>query len=162
MRNPNGKWLSIVRGILVAVLAVAMVLSQLGVKDSSASLETVEEQVLGSLGETDGMQKSSNRMLKKLYGLDAADYEGVVLYTSISGMDAEELLIVKLKDDSQSEAVKETIETRLQTQKNSFEGYGVSQTALLEDAIVYTRANYVLFVVHANANAAKSAFLRSL
>jgi hypothetical protein len=32
----------------------------------------------------------------------------------------------------------------------------------LEDAIVYTRANYVLFVVHANADAAKSMFRRSL
>jgi hypothetical protein len=139
-----------------------MILSQIGARDSMQPIESVEEQVFNSLGETDGMQKSSNRMLKKLYGLDAADYDGVALYTSISGMDAEELLIVKLKDDSQSEAVEEAIETRLQTQKNSFEGYGVSQTALLEDAVVYTRANYVLFVVHADADAAKSAFRRSL
>ena len=77
-------------------------------------------------------------------------------------MDAEELLIVKLKDTSQAEAVETAINKRLETQKNSFEGYGIEQYDLLEKHVLDVQGNYILYVVHTDAAKADQAFRDSL
>ena len=71
-------------------------------------------------------------------------------------------MIVQLKDVSQQETVKAAIESRLETQKNSFEGYGMEQFALLEKSVVDVEGNYILFVVNEQAAKAQSAFLQAL
>ena len=103
-----------------------------------------------------------NQMLKRLYGLNGNDYEGVVLYISDSNMGAEELLVVKLSDTSQEDAVREAVETRIQNQENSFEGYGVEQYQLLQEHVLDVEGNYVFFMVHKEAAKAQSAFQDSL
>ena len=78
-------------------------------------------------------------------------------------MGAEELLIVKLTSVDQAEAVRSAIDARLQTQKNTFDGYGVEQTDLLTNhAAVEVRGNYVLFVVSRTADQVRQAFLDAL
>ena len=60
-------------------------------------------------------------------------------------------------------SVSDAIEARLQTQKNTFEGYGVEQYDLLTNhAVVEVRGNYILFVVSPNAEAARKAFRGAL
>jgi trehalose-6-phosphatase len=78
-------------------------------------------------------------------------------------MMAEEVLIVKLKDMSQQEQVRTAIEKRIETQKTTFEGYGVEQFELLtNNAVVEVRGNFVLFIVNANSAEAQKAFLKAL
>ena len=78
-------------------------------------------------------------------------------------IEGEELLIVKLSDVSQQETVRKAVEARIATQKNTFEGYGVEQFALLSNnAVVELRGNYVLFVVNAASADALRAFLAAL
>lgn len=130
-------------------------------KDSRAALETVEENVKASM-ELAGMSKESNRMFRRFYGLNPGDYEGVCFYAADSNMDAEELLIVKMKDNSQGEALTAAVEKRLQKQMESFEGYGAEQTRLLEKHVLLVRGNYLFYAVHKDAAKAKQAFLKSL
>lgn len=146
---------------MVAALLIFFIVFQVGNKSSNASLESVSENVVGTL-DLEGMQESNNRMFQKFYGLDAEDYEGVTLYSPASNMDAQELLIVKLKDTSQAEAVTEAINSRLETQMNSFEGYGIEQYAMLEDHVLDVQGNLILYVVHPNAGSADEAFRNSL
>ena len=75
----------------------------------------------------------------------------MTLYSPASNMDAQELLIIKLKDNSQAEAVTEAINARLETQMNSFEGYGIEQYAMLENHILDVQGNFILYVVNPNA-----------
>ena len=128
---------------------------------SDAKLKDVTAAVTKTL-DTKAMQESDAQMIKRLYGLNPADYEGITLYYPVTNMDAEELLIVQLKDVSQQETVKAAIDARLETQKNSFEGYGVEQYALLEKSVVDVEGNYILFVVNEQAAKAQSAFLQAL
>ena len=72
------------------------------------------------------------------------------------------MLIVKLKDLSQQETVAAAAQARLDTQMNTFEGYGVEQVALLEKAVIEVRGNYILFVCNDHADAAVQAFLDAL
>ena len=138
MNKKSVSVLTIIRIAMVAALLIFFIVFQVGNKSSNASLESVSENVVGTL-DLEGMQESNNRMFQKFYGLDAEDYEGVTLYSPASNMDAQELLIVKLKDTSQAEAVTEAINSRLETQMNSFEGYGIEQYAMLEDHVLDVR-----------------------
>ena len=161
MNKQNISILTSLRIIVVAALLIFMIVLQVGNRSSNASLESVSQEVLGA-ADQEGMQESNNRMFQKFYGLDAQDYEGVTLYSPVSNMDAQELLIVKLKDSSQAEAVTEAINSRLETQMNSFEGYGIEQYAMLEDHILDVQGNFILYVVNPNAQAADDAFRNSL
>lgn len=161
MNNKSISVLTIIRIAMVVVLLAFVIFLQAGNKSSNASLEDVTESVVGTL-DLEGMQESNNRMFQKFYGLDPEDYEGVTLYSPASNMDAQELLIIKLKDNSQAEAVTEAINTRLETQMNSFEGYGIEQYAMLEDHVLDVQGNFILYIVHPDAGQADEAFRNSL
>lgn len=146
---------------MVAVLLLVIIWLQVGTRTSDADIREVAMNVTAAVS-LDSVQESSNRMFKKFYGLNASDYEGVVLYAPVSNMDAEEILIVKLRDSAQAEQVQAAIESRLATQKSSFEGYGIEQFDLLERHILDVRGNYILYIVHADAEKADQAFRKSL
>ena len=99
MNKQNISVLTILRIAMVAALLIFVIVLQAGNKSSNASLESVTEKVLAAVDQ-EGMQESNNRMFQKFYGLEAEDYEGVTLYSPASNMDAQELLIIKLKDNS--------------------------------------------------------------
>ena len=161
MRIWKENWLSFIRyGMLM--LLVVFIVALLGAdKTSETKIETVEKAVEKEVPLT-GMHSVQSQMVKRLYGLNVNDYEGVVLYISDSNMGAEELLIVKLADTSQAEAVESAVQTRIENQENSFEGYGEEQYQLLQEHVLEVEGNYVFFMVHKEAQKAQKAFLNNL
>ena len=157
---------SVLLGVCRWAAAVAAVVSLVvmfgGNTASSAQPEQVEQAVTAVL-EMDNMLRADNQMVKRLYGLDPGEFEGCILYYPNTNMMAEELLIVKLGDMSQQEAVRAAAQRRLETQKTTFDGYGVEQYAMLtEHSVIEVRGNYVLFVVNAASAEAQKAFLSAL
>lgn len=146
-----------------AVLALVCLLTMFGSnKISNADPAGVEAAVVAEL-DMSAMVKADNQMVKRLYGLDPASFEGCVLYYPNTNMMAEELLILKLSDTAQQQSVRAAIEARVETQKTTFDGYGVEQYALLtENCIIDIRGNFVLFVVNADCDAAQKAFAGAL
>ena len=146
-----------------AVLALIYLLTMFGSnKVSSADPAEVEAAVIAEL-DMSAMVKADNQMVKRLYGLDPASFESCILYYPNTNMMAEELLILKLSDTSQQQSVRSAIEARVETQKTTFDGYGVEQYALLtENCIIDIRGNFVLFVVNADCDAAQKAFAGTL
>lgn len=155
------KYIGVVKYVLILLLLIFIVSLLSGGEVSDAELKDVSKQVVKAYG-ADGLSAADNRMVKRLYGINANDYEGVTLYVSDSNMKVEELLIVKLKDVSQADAVEAAIEGRLDKQLESFEGYGVEQSKLLKDHVLDVRGNYILYVVDKNAKTADKAFQKSL
>lgn len=155
------KYIGVVKYILILFLLVFIVSLLSSGEISDADLKDVSKQVVKAYG-AKGLSRADNRMVKRLYGINANDYEGVTLYVSDSNMKVEELLIVKLKDVSQSEAVEAAIEGRLDKQLESFEGYGVEQSKLLKDHVLDVKGNYILYVVDKKAKKADKAFQKSL
>ena len=146
-----------------AVLAVVFLFLLFGNNPvSNADPADVESAVTAQI-EMTNMLKADNQMIKRLYGLDPAAYESCVLYYPTTNMQAEELLIIKLSDTAQAQAIETAIEARLETQKASFDGYGIEQyDMLVSNAVVEVRGNYVLFVVNAASAQARQAFLDAL
>lgn len=155
------RYIGIVKYILIMLLTIFVMSLLSGGEISNAKMESVAKRVTKAIN-TEELSEADNRMVKRLYGINANDYENVVLYVSDSNMEVEELLIVKLKDTSQSEAVEAAIDTRLNTQLESFEGYGPEQCKLLKDHVLDVRGNYILYVVDKKAKAADKAFQKSL
>ena len=144
------------------LLAALIVSGSMKNKVSSAEIEDVFEEVKAKIS-MDNMLEGDNQMIKRLYGLNPEDYEGCVLYYPETNMDAQELFIVKLADVSQQKDVEAAVEKRIETQKKTFDGYGIEQYALLTDnSVVEVRGNYILFIVNQNSESAKSAFSDAL
>lgn len=150
------RWIALV----VAIISLAVMFG--GNTLSDAAFEDVSAAVLEKV-DTENMTLAENQMVRRLYGLDPAAFEGCVLYYPTTNMMAEEVLIVKLSDVSQAEAVQQAMEARLQTQKTTFEGYGVEQFDLLTNyCVLEVRGNFALFLVSKNHTDAYEAFLDAL
>ena len=146
----------------VALIAVLLFLMAGNSPRGDIPVEKLESAALPLLKEGE-YQAGDGRMLRRFYGLNPADYEGVVFYYPSTNMGVEELLILKLTDASQGEAAEQAIEARLAAQKESFDGYGVEQTDMLNNhAVVEIRGRYVLFTVSENDQKIREAFLDQL
>ena len=160
------KWklsfLELARIALVALTVFLLIFLMGSAPETNISLEELETVTAPRLLEGEA-QKADERMIRRLYGLNPSDYAEVVLYYPASNMGVEELLLVKLNDTAQAETVEAAIAARLAAQKQSFDGYGVEQTALLNNnAVTEVRGRYILFAVGVNAQAIRQAFLNAL
>ena len=145
---------------LAAVISLVLMFRSDPISDADPA--AVREAVTAQMDMTNVLE-ADNQMIRRLYGLDIAAYEGCCLYYPATNMGAEELLIVKLSDPDQAEGVRSAIEARLQTQKNTFDGYGVEQYDLLiNHAVVEVRGNFVLFAVGQTSDQVRQAFLDAL
>lgn len=153
--------LEVLKWLFVAALCVFLYFMLSANRESRAAFSDVQEAVI-SAADLTPMVEGDNQTFKRLYGLSASDYENVLLYYPTTNMGAEELLLIQLKDLSQQQAVKDAIESRLDTQKKSFDGYGVDQYAMLEKAVVEVQGNYILLVVANDPAPVRKAFLGAL
>lgn len=153
--------LEVLKWLFVAALCVFLYFMLSANRESHAAFSDVQEAVI-SAADLTPMAEGDNQTFKRLYGLSASDYENVLLYYPTTNMGAEELLLIQLKDLSQQQAVKDAIESRLDTQKKSFDGYGVDQYAMLEKAVVEVQGNYILLVVANDPAPVRKAFLGAL
>lgn len=153
--------LEVLKWLFVAALCVFLYFMLSANRESRAAFSDVQEAVI-SAADLTTMAEGDNQTFKRLYGLSASDYENVLLYYPTTNMGAEELLLIQLKDISQQQAVKDAIENRLNTQKKSFDGYGVDQYAMLEKAVVEVQGNYILLVVADDPAPVRKAFLGAL
>lgn len=151
----TAKWLSV-----LAVLVFLYLISAQG-RESRTEFSVMAEAVTGA-GDVSAMQQADDQMVKRLYGLDPADYEGVLLYCPTTNMGAEELLLVKLADKSQQETVNAAIDARVAAQMSSFDGYGVDQYDMLERSVTELRGNYILLIVAPDPAPVRQAFLDAL
>lgn len=148
------------RILLVVFIAVYIGLIVKGATPSQTSFETMCKVI--AKYQNKNTQLGNNQAVKRLYKLNPADYEGVLLYQPNSTMNAEEILVVKLKDKSQANDVKNAIEERKKTQLNTFKGYGATQTDLLNKSIIDVQPNYILYVVDGKASVIDDAFRKVL
>lgn len=153
--------LEVLKWLFVAALCVFLYFMLSANRESRAAFSDVQAAVT-SAADLTPMAEGDNQTFKRLYGLSASDYENVLLYYPTTNMGAEELLLIQLKDLSQQQAVKDAIESRLDTQKKSFDGYGVDQYAMLEKAVVEVQGNYILLVVANDPAPVRKAFLGAL
>lgn len=147
--------------VLIACLLVFIGRILMADADSTKSVEDVEKALLASI-DMGNMEKGQVQDIRRVFGLNPDDYSGIVYYKPSSTMDVKEVLIVKLKSDGQSETVESAIDSRVDSQLQSFQGYGAEQCQLLENAVIKVQGNFVFYAVADNVSQYKELFLSSL
>lgn len=153
--------LEYIRYALVALLIIFIIILCQGGRVGKADIQTVTENVLEVVG-TDEISEGNRQMIRRLYGLDPNEYEGISLYYPDSNMGSREFLIVKMADTSQFETVEKAMTDRVDTQLGNFEGYAPTQYAMVENYELCHEGNYVLLVMSEDPAAAVKAFKDSL
>ena len=150
----------IAKWALIVLLAAVLIIQAAGNRSSSTPFDGMSAAVRQN-ADLSPMAEGDNQMLKRLYGIDGAEYDGFMLYYPASSMGAEELLLIRMKDPAQKEKVQTAMETRRAAQLSNFDGYGAEQTAMLENSIIDVENNYALFVSAQNAAAIQEAFQKA-
>ena len=132
-----------------------------GTQQSAAPFGAVSDAVIAA-ADLAPMDEEHNQMLRRLYGLDPDEYTDYVLFCPGSNMNVEELLLVKVPETGDPEALEAAMEGRIASQIASFEGYGPDQVAMLEHGYVELQGGYALLVVAADPDGVRQAFLEAL
>jgi len=111
---------------------------------------------------TDEWREEDALALKRRFGLAANDFAAVGYFGPNSNMDAAELLLVRVKEKDQIDAVVEAMKNRVAYQRTCFDGYGEDQMALLKDARFLTRGYYVFLIVSSDASSVEREFLKQI
>lgn len=147
--------------IMAFLLLLYVVLLLIYTSGSTKSFEEVAGNVEANLN-NDSIVKMNTQALKRYYGLNSADYDGVILYMSKESISAEELLMVKAENDRQIQKIKEAVQERIDDRKNSFEAIAPEQVKVLDKARVLVRGKFVFFVVSEDAQVYIDLFTGSL
>nr|WP_304973942.1 DUF4358 domain-containing protein [uncultured Schaedlerella sp.] len=123
------------------------------------------EEVAGSvepLLNKESLVREDAQALKRYYGLNSADYEGVMFYSAEFSISAQEVLLIEVKTDQQVQEVRDAIEERLESRKNTFEGYAPEQAQLIREAQIQVRGRFLFLAVSPEAETLAAAFTKSL
>ncbi|SFE07533.1 protein of unknown function [Peptostreptococcaceae bacterium pGA-8] len=110
------------------------------------SLKSVEKSLVAN-EQIQVMEKCNDRQLNQFIKLSASSFSEVLYYKNQEALRVDELLIVKLKDKSQTQIVNDAIDERIASQIKIFDGYGPEQVAQLKNAKIFNKGNYVFFCV---------------
>lgn len=151
----------IMKFVVFALIIGVVVLLMLFASGSNKPFEEVSKSVENSL-DTEALTAQDAAMFKRNFGLNAADYAGVLYYSSGASMSAEEVLLVKVNRDSQVQEVVDAINERIDSRISDFEGYAPDEVKLLEDARQSVRGTYIFYACSPDADKYLSVFSGSL
>ncbi|MEK3791824.1 DUF4358 domain-containing protein [Paenibacillus sp. FSL R7-0204] len=148
----------------VVVLSAVMILCGILIGCSSKKedakdvpVHTIEERIKQAAS-MEAMDKGDMSRLKKLYQLNADEVQDFVLYTAESNVEANELAVIRVKQEDQADSVKEKIMERIEAQKVKLKDYRPEQFYLVEKHILKVKGRYILFTVSKDAEQIESAF----
>ena len=128
---------------------------------SNKPFDEIKQSVADALDKSN-LKERDAASFKRDTGLNAADYSGVMYYASESNISAEEVLLIRVKDESQIQDVTEAIEERIEGRMNDFDGYAPEEVKLLEGAKLSVRGRYIFLAVAPKADEYLAAFGSSL
>lgn len=144
--------------MLVVVFVVLLYLFTSGSRKPFDEMAEVVEQTL----EDSGLVIRSGQEFKKTFGMESADFDGVLFYRSESAGSAEEVLLVQAGSRDQALETARTLREHLKKQKTRFSGYDKEETSLVESAQLCVRGRYVFLAVSPNARQYTESFSRNL
>lgn len=143
--------------LILVYIALLLIYASGSTKPFEEVAAAVEEQL-----DTEILEKQDAQALKRYYGLNGADYEGVLFYSAEFSISAEEVLLIEVKSEQQVQEVRDAMEERLESRKHTFEGYAPEQAQLIEQAQLQARGRFVFLAVSSEAEKYVSAFTNGL
>lgn len=153
--------MKIAKTVLLLLLAAFLLAVCLTGNYADRPIGDIEQTLLQAPGIAT-LKRGTENDLRRFYGIEEAAYDGCFVYLPQNPMDVDEVLVVKLKDTSQKAGLEKLILARQESQKSSFEGYGVEQTALLNQYVLQFKGKYAFYGVSSQVQAWQEAFTRAI
>ena len=120
MKNGKLDRINLLKYLMVVLLIIYVVFLVTREGDNTVSVDTIEKNITKAV-KLEGMKKGTTQDLKKYYSLNANDYEGISLYIPDDVMSVNEILVIKVKNESQIETVEKAVESRVNTQEKNLQ-----------------------------------------
>ena len=115
-------------------------------------MNSVSNGILNGVSFAEQLQQTSEKIALKRLGVDEADVESCVAYTSTNAV-VDEFAVIKATN---TENVEAAIRTHIANQSATYESYAPNEVAKLNDAIVQIAGDYVIYVVSTDNAMAQS------
>lgn len=153
----------IIKIALIAVLVVFLVVIYRNSDAKDVPMDTIKEYMLENTALESSMTEQDETDLSQFVGLNYSSYDSFMYYRNEEALSVEEVLVVKTPEGGDLDAaVQDSVEERVSSQTTLYEGYGPEQVALLSDAIIITRGDYLFYCVSENAEEYEEAFLSTV
>ena len=130
--------------VLLLVGVMTLLLYQKNPRPDVTKAEVIEmfESVAGDASVT----SSGTLRIRRVFGLNAADYDLIVYYMPAETMDVCEFMLIRA-DESNIAEVQTAMENRVASQLAAFNHYGEHQTELLNKAGIRQFGDYICLIV---------------
>ena len=136
--------------VIVIVLIIIAVLGIIIINNSNKNIQINIEDLATKIAESgafeDEIAKIDSEMIMSDYNITTDEGEGFVSYQG-SGATSEEIVILKVKDKSNLNDVKDKINSRIQERKQAFQSYLPEEVGKIDNNILRVEGNYIIFCV---------------
>ena len=146
--------------IMVIILTLLTGCSSKDTTSKEPSIDEIDQNINDDV-DISNMVESDSDKLEKLYDIDIDKVENFKLYTAKTNIEANELLILKVKNEEDIGDIKEDINDRIESQTNSFKDYLPDEYFLIEKHVLKSNGNYIIFIISEEAEKIESLFDKS-
>ena len=137
--------------ILIAIIVVSIILLKSKNKNIQIDIENLASEILKSGAFEDELIKVDSEMIIRDYNFNPNEIENLVSYQG-SGATSEEIVILKAKDKSNLNSIKDKINERIEERKDAFQSYLPQEVGKIDNNILKVEGNYVIFCVSNNSS----------
>ena len=138
--------------VIAVITVLAVTLCACG--QAAKPLSEVFEKLKTDYNITDLLEYKSADDLSR-YGIKAEDVEESAGGVNKTGVNQEEIVLVKTKDAEAAKRVQDALSKRLESKLNETKNYNPEQYAIVEKCSVDVDGNYVSMIISSNAEAMK-------
>lgn len=135
--------------VVILIIFLFSVYARAGAKD--VPMKEIEKALTAQTDMTQ-MAKCDNRNLMQFFGLDYEQYDSYLYYKGKEALSVDEVLVIKTHEKTDLDNIKDAVEKRIDSQIATFDGYGPTQVALLSNAVIITKGNYLFYCTGKNAD----------
>ena len=160
MKSKN-KVVTVGKYTATALLVFYIVVLMVTISGTNKSFEEVSGPLIRALEGTE-LVEVNGQGFRNFYGMDPAVLEGVMMFTNIFPLSAEEVLLIQVNHADQVNEVVQAIEERLATRRQSFGEAAPEEVQLIDNAQLTVRGDHIFLAVSPRATELRRIFLDSL
>lgn len=146
--------------ILVVILAFAMIFSFTACADKKAKNPDVSE-IMNAVKKDikfEDMADIEKEKIKTYIDINLDEVEQLKYIIAGDGITADEVLIVKVKDGTDTSDIKSKIEKSRENKKELFKSYSPEEMPKIESSVLEIKGNYVFYAITSDNSKAKKIF----
>lgn len=149
------------RYVITVLLLIYIILLALFGGGSTRSFDEVANAISSAMTDQT-MEEVDELGFKRRFGMNATEFDGVLMYANQFRLSADEVLLVKASSYQQLEELQARIETRMASRQQDFQGFSQEQAYHIEHAVITVRGLFLYLGVGPNAVELNRVFLDAL